>query len=173
MDNKNERYYLLFGGIASLVMGLLLFTQTTAALSIVMLLVGLAWFIHGVFRLVGIFIDKAQWGWKLFSGVIGVAAGLLVLRNPIESTVVIPALYAILWGIFGILIGGAALIGAFRGEGWGQGIFGAITLIIGLLFIFNAAVAGAVLVWLTALLLVIQGVLGIFFSFRQPKTATA
>jgi len=171
MESKNDRYVLLYGGIASLVFGLLLFTQTTAALGVIMLLVGLAWFIHGLVRLVGIFIDKTEWGWKLFSGIIGVTAGLLVLRNPIDSTVVIPALYAILWGIFGVLIGGAALFSAFKGEGWGMGIFGAITLIIGLLFIFNAAVAGSVLVWLTALLLVIQGVVGIVWSFRKPKTA--
>ena len=167
MDNKTERYILLFGGIISLIFGILLFTQTTATLGLIMLLVGLSWFIQGIITLASIFIDKAEWGWKLFSGIIGLAAGLLVLRNPVESTVVIPAIYAILLGIFGLLIGIAALIAAFQGEGWGIGIFGAFSLVIGLAMMFNSAVSGAVLVWLTALLLVIQGAVGVFWSFSK------
>ena len=167
MDNKNERYILLFGGIVSLVFGVLLFTQTTATLGLIMLLVGLSWFIQGIVTLAGIFIDKAEWGWKLFSGIIGLAAGLLVLRNPVESTVAIPAIYAILLGIFGLLIGISALIAAFQGEGWGIGIFGAFSLVLGLAMMFNSVVGGAVLVWLTALLLVIQGAVGVFWSFSK------
>jgi len=165
MDNKTERYILLFGGIVSLVFGVLLFMQTTATLGLIMLLVGLSWFIQGVVTMASIFIDKAEWGWKLFGGIIGLAAGLIVLRNPVESTVVIPAIYAILMGIFGLLIGISALIAAFQGEGWGVGIFGAFSLAIGLLLMFNSVVGGAVLVWLTALLLVIQGALGVLWSF--------
>jgi uncharacterized membrane protein HdeD (DUF308 family) len=57
------------------------------------------------------------------------------------------------------------LIAAFQGEGWGVGIFGAISILIGLLLMFNAVVGGQVLVWLTALLLVIQGGIGIVMSF--------
>jgi uncharacterized membrane protein HdeD (DUF308 family) len=167
MDNTAERNILLFGGIVSLVFGVLLFTQPTATLALIMLLVGLSWFIQGIVTLVSVFIDKAEWGWKLFGGIIGMAAGLLVLRNPVESTVAIPAIYAILLGIFGLLIGIAALIGAFRGEGWGIGIFGLISLVIGLAMMFNSVVGGAVLVWLTALLLVIQGAVGVFWSLAR------
>ena len=166
MEN-NDRYVMLFGGIVSLVFGILLFTQTTAALSLVMLLLGLSWFIQGIFTLLSIFIDKARWGWKLFGGVIGIAAGLLVFSNPVASTVAVPAVVALLLGLFGILIGISALIGAFQGEGWGAGIFGAISLIIGLLLIFNAAIGGQLLIWLTALLLVVQGIVGIVFSFMK------
>jgi uncharacterized membrane protein HdeD (DUF308 family) len=167
MDNKNDRYILLFGGIVSLVFGVLLFTQTTATLALIMFLVGLSWFIQGIVTLASIFIDKAEWGWKLFGGVIGLAAGLLVLRNPVDSTVAIPAIYAILLGIFGVLIGISTLIAAFQGEGWGVGIFGAFSLVIGLALMFNSVVGGAVLVWLTALLLVIQGAVGVFWSISK------
>ena len=163
--NKNDRYFLLFGGIISLVFGILLFTQTGATLSLIMLLVGLAWFIQGVVSLLGIFIDKSEWGWKLFGGVIGVAAGLLVFQNPVAGTVVVAGVVALLLGVFGVLIGISALIAAFQGEGWGAGIFGAISIVIGLLMIFNAVVSAQVLIWLTALLLVIQGGIGVVMSF--------
>jgi len=165
-QDHTMNYALLFGGIASLVFGLLLFTQTTAALAIIMLLIGLMWFIQGVFNLLSIFIDKAEWGWKLFGGVIGIAAGLLVLQNPIESTTVVPAVVAWLMGLFGIIIGISGLIDAFKGGGWGVGVFGVVAILIGLLFLFNSMVSGQVLVWLLALLLVIQGAVGIFYAFK-------
>lgn len=167
MNNNSDRYLLLFGGIISLVMGILLFTQTTATLGVIMLLTGLAWFIQGVVTMASIFINKSGWGWNLFSGIIGVAAGLVVLRNPVESSVVLPAIYAILLGIFGVLIGVSALIAAFKGAGWGIGVFGAVSLVIGLLLMFNSVVGGATLVWLTALLLVIQGAVGVIGSFSR------
>ena len=165
--DKNERNFLLFGGIVSLVFGTLLFTQTTATLALIMLLVGLSWFIQGIVTLLAIFIDKQAWGFKLFGGVIGIAAGLLVLQNPLTSTVAIPAVLAILLGIFGVLIGASALIAAFQGGGWGAGIFGAVSLVLGLLIMFNSVVGGQMLVWISALLFVIQGAIGIFFALSN------
>ncbi|MFN2221342.1 MAG: HdeD family acid-resistance protein [Candidatus Promineifilaceae bacterium] len=164
---KSDRYLLLFGGIISLVFGILLFTQTSATLALIMLLVGLTWFIQGIVTLLAIFIDKETWGWKLFGGAIGIAAGLLVLQNPLASTQVVPGVLALILGIFGLLIGISALIAAFQGEGWGAGIFGAVSLVIGLVLIFNPLVGGQALVWLTALLLVIQGALGVILSFTN------
>jgi uncharacterized membrane protein HdeD (DUF308 family) len=165
---KGDRMLLLFGGIVSLVLGILLFTQTGATLSVVMLLVGLSWFIWGIFSLLSIFIDKKEWGWRLFGGVIGIAAGWLVLSNPVASTVAVPAAVAIVLGVFGVIIGIAALISAFQGEGWGVGIFGAVSIIIGLLMMFNSVVSAQVLIILTGILLVIQGGIGIIMSFIRP-----
>lgn len=164
---KSDRYVMLFGGIVSLVFGILLFTRTGATLSVIMLLVGLSWFIWGIVTLLGIFIDKSAWGWKLFGGVIGIAAGMLVFQNPVASTVAVPAVLAIIMGIFGVLIGISSLIAAFQGEGWGAGIFGAISLVIGLLLMFNSVVGGQALIWITALLLVIQGAIGVILSFTN------
>jgi uncharacterized membrane protein HdeD (DUF308 family) len=163
--DKSERYLVLFGGIISLVLGLLLLTRPSATLAVVMLLVGLAWFIHGVVILLSIFIDKGDWGWKLFGGVIGVAAGLLVFQNPVASTVAVPAVLALVLGVFGILIGVSALVAAFQGGGWWAGIFGAISIVIGLLMLFNSVIAGGVLVIVTAVLLVVQGGIGVVMSF--------
>jgi uncharacterized membrane protein HdeD (DUF308 family) len=129
--------------------------------------VGLSWFIWGIVLLLGIFIDKAEWGWKLFGGVIGIAAGLLVFQNPVASTVAVPAVVAIILGIMGLLIGISALIAAFQGEGWGVGIFGGISILLGLLLMFNSLVGGQVLIWVSALLLIVQGGFGVIRSFMK------
>ena len=157
---------LLFGGIASLVIGVLLLFQREFSLSVLMLLVGVLWFIQGLAAIMGIFIDKSGWGWKLFFGAVGIAAGLMVFRNPIESAAVVPAVAAFLMGVFGIIMGIGAIIGAFQGEGWGVGIFGVIAVVIGLLFIFNSVVSGQLLVWLFAILLIIQGAAGVYYAYK-------
>lgn len=165
--DKSDRYFLLFGGIVSLVLGILLFTRTAASLSVVVLIIGLTWFIQGVFSILSIFIDKKGWGWNLFGGVIGIAAGLIVIQNPVAGAVVLPAVVALMMGVFGLMIGISALIAAFQGEGWGAGIFGAISILLGLLLMFNSVVGGAALVWVAAILLVIQGGVGIVMSFMK------
>jgi uncharacterized membrane protein HdeD (DUF308 family) len=77
----------------------------------------------------------------------------------------VPAAVAIVLGVFGVIIGIAALISAFQGEGWGVGIFGAVSIVIGLLMMFNSVVSAGVLIILTGILLVIQGGVGIVMSF--------
>jgi uncharacterized membrane protein HdeD (DUF308 family) len=172
---KEDRYLLLFGGIISLVFGILLFARTDATLTLIMLLVGLAWFIQGIVTLLGAFIDHSSWGWKLFGGALGIAAGLLVLQHPLASTEVVPAVLVLILGIFGVLIGIVSLVGAFQGGGWGAGIFGAVSLVIGLLFMFNSYVSSEILIWLFALLLVIQGGFGVltalFSKTKEPSSA--
>lgn len=80
---------------------------------------------------------------------------------------IIQTIVAILLGIIGILIGVSAVIAAFQGEGWGVGIFGAFSIVLSMLLLFNSLVGGQVLVWLTALLLVIQGGYGVIRSFMK------
>ena len=165
-QDHSLNYGMLFMGVASLVFGLLLFTQTQATLTILMLLIGILWFVQGLSALLGIFIDKSEWGWKLFFGVIGMAAGWLVFKMPVESSVAVPAIFAWLLGLFGIIMGIGALIGAFKGGGWGVGVLGVVVILIGLLFMFNSVVSGQILVWLLALLLLIQGVVSIYYAFK-------
>jgi uncharacterized membrane protein HdeD (DUF308 family) len=59
----------------------------------------------------------------------------------------VPAVVALILGVFGLIIGIAAVIGAFQGEGWGAGIFGVISIIIGLLLMFNSLVGGQARFW--------------------------
>jgi len=165
-QDESMNYALLFGGIASLVFGALLLFQREFSLGVVMLLIGLLWFIQGVAAIMSIFLDKSGWGWKLFFGAIGVAAGLLVFRNPIDSATVLPAIFAFLMGIFGVIMGIGGLIDAFKGSGWGVGVFSVVAIIIGLLFIFNSAVSGQVLVWILAVLLVIQGAAAVYYAYK-------
>ena len=121
-DVKLTKAIFMMGGIVSLVFGLLLLTRTQQTIEIIMLLLGLWWLIQGIFNLFSIFIDKAQWGWKLLGGAFGILAGLLVLNFPMVGGMVYLSITVIILGVFGLIFGIAALIAAFQGGGWGAGI---------------------------------------------------
>ena len=165
IDNINS-HSLLLGGIASIIFGTLLLSWPGATLSVIMLLVGLWWLVQGIAMIFGIFIDRTSWGWKLIGGIIGILAGILVLQHPLQAAVIVPATLALILGILGMSMGIIAVIAAFAGDGWGTGILGVISILIGLLFIFNAWVGGMVLVWATAMLMILSGVAGIYWAYK-------
>ena len=166
IDKVNSQA-LLLGGIASIIFGILLVSWPGATLSVVMLLVGLWWLIQGIAMIFGIFIDRSNWVWKLLGGIIGILAGILVLQHPLQAAVIVPATLALILGILGLSMGIIAIIAAFAGDGWGTGILGIISILIGLLFIFNAMVGGVVLVYATAFLMIVSGISGIYWAYKS------
>jgi uncharacterized membrane protein HdeD (DUF308 family) len=61
-------------------------------------------------------------------------------------------------------------VGAFRGGGIGAGVFGAVSVIIGLLVVFNLEIAVDTLIILFAVLLLIDGVSGIYLGLKYRDT---
>ena len=82
----------------------------------------------------------------MFIGLLGIVAGIIVIQHPLWGSFVLPAVAAIILGIQGLIVGVVSLILAFKGGGWGVGILGVLSIVIGLLLLFNALVAGQILV---------------------------
>ncbi|MBI4673502.1 MAG: DUF308 domain-containing protein [Chloroflexi bacterium] len=77
----------LIEGISSIVLGLLLLTNPAVTVLVLVQFLGIWWLVSGILDIVGIFMDKTAWGWKLFSGIIGILAGIVILQHPILSTI--------------------------------------------------------------------------------------
>lgn len=167
MEKKYVNGVFLLGGIISLIFGILLITRTQGIIEVIMILVGLWWLIQGLFNLLAIFIDRSQWVWKLLGGILGVIAGLIVLNFPLLGGAVYFGTMMILLGVIGLLFGVVSIVAAFQGAGWGAGLFGVVSVIIGLLMIFNVFVALNILFWIFAILLIIQGAVAIFIGVTQ------
>jgi uncharacterized membrane protein HdeD (DUF308 family) len=166
-------WIVLLQGIASVIIGILLFTDPAATLVTLTIFLGVFWFIYGIFDLVRMFGDASNWGWHLIGGILGVLCGLAIVRNPLWAAVLVPATLVWLLGVFGIVIGIVSLVQAFRGDGWGSGVLGALSVILGLVLLFgNTLVAATVLVWTIAGIAVIGGIVAVFMSF-QIKGARA
>jgi uncharacterized membrane protein HdeD (DUF308 family) len=135
----------------------------------------LYWLIQGTFTLIAMFIDHSAWGWKLFIGILGILAGVVVMRHPIASAVELPMLLILLLGIQGVIAGIVSLVMAFKGGGWGAGILGAISIIFGIFLIVNFATLSMVVAfyWIAAILALIVGVVQIVHAFQQRKASAA
>jgi len=162
-------WLLLMGGILNIIVGILLLAnpvKTTIAFAWVL---GLYWFVQGIFTLVAMFIDHSSWGWKLFMGVVGIVAGIVVLRYPIASAVAIPAILILVLGIQGVIVGIIELVMAFKGGGWGAALLGALSIIFGIILILNYANPAAILtfIWVVAIFAIVGGIAEIVQAFRQ------
>lgn len=159
----------LIEGISSVVLGLLLLTNPAATVLILIQFLGIWWLVSGILDVVSIFIDNTAWGWKLFSGIVGILAGIVILQHPIVSTVGLTQFVVIVLGILGIIQGIIGLIGAFQGGGWLSALYGVVSIIIGLILLFNQLAAGIGLWLLIGAFALISGGIGIWQSFQIKK----
>lgn len=160
-------WVVLIEGIAAIIIGILLLANPRATTVVLIQFLGIYWFIIGIIDIVRIFIDSSMWGWKLFSGIIGILAGILILQHPIWSTFLVPTVFVWVFGFFGIMIGIIGLIQAFQGAGWGAGILGVLSILFGLLLITNAFVASLTLPFIFGILGIVGGLAALVIAFQM------
>ena len=163
---------LITGSLAVVVGAILLWGGFVNKVETYMLLVqilGIWWLVQGIFDIVAIFVDHSMWGWKLFMGIVSIAAGTYILSYPIVSAVALPKIFVLVMGIWGLMYGVILLIMAFSGGGWGAGILGALGIIFGIALTINYADPGMglAMLWTAAVFGVIGGIAMIVQSFRQ------
>jgi len=164
---------LITGIMALIVGGILLWApllRTKADVYLVLVqILGIYWLVEGIFEIIAIFVDRTMWGWKLFLGIISIAAGTYILSYPVVSAIALPKIFALVLGIWGLMYGVSLLIMAFSGGGWGAGILGVLGIIFGIALMVNYYKVGVGLsmVWTAAVFGVIGGIGLIFQAFRQ------
>jgi len=159
-------WLILIQGIFSVLIGLLLLISPGVTTIVLIQFLGFYWLIGGIFGIVSIFIDSSLWGWKLFAGILGILAGLLIIQNPLWSTLIVPSTLVIILGIEGMIIGLVSLIQAFSGGGWGVGILGALSILFGLLLVTNPLIGAATLVIVLGILGLAGGIIAIIYAFQ-------
>ncbi len=166
-------WLVLLEGIAAVIIGIFLLTAPGITLLFLVQVTGFFWLIGGIFRIVSIFVDKSLWGWKLIAGILGILAGIVVLQHPLWSTLLLPAVYVIILGILGIISGGASLVMAFRGGGWGMGTLGVLSIVLGIVLLLNPLYIGiAVLPFVLGAFSLVGGILAIVLAFVTRKGST-
>lgn len=156
----------LLEGIASVVFGVLLLTAPGATLVALAMVLGLYFLAMGVLELVRMFVDRSvAWYWSFLVGIIGVAAGILVLNHPLFAALALPTTLVVYLGVLGLIFGVFGIIAAFAGGGIGSFVLGGINLLIGLLLLSSPVAAAIAVPFVFGILLVIEGVALVFWSF--------
>src|SRR5215467_15767175 len=90
----------LLQGISAIIIGALLVVEPADTLLALIPLIGIYWLVIGILSLVRIFIDRSvPWIFSLLTGIIGVLAGIAVLRHPMIAAVMIPTVLVIVLGV--------------------------------------------------------------------------
>ncbi|MBX6380505.1 MAG: DUF308 domain-containing protein [Thermoflavifilum aggregans] len=168
-------------GLLALIFALLAFFMPVTAIFALTIVFGAFSFADGIFAIV-LSVRKMQkgkhWGWLLFSGMLGVLAGLVVFFYPLISTVVLAAFLWASIGIWSMLIGLMEFISAFRlrreikGEVWLMlsGIFSIILGFIILWMFFNEPASALLLSgWVIGINALISAVTYLLLGFRLKK----
>ena len=155
----------MIAGITAFIVGLLLLISPGMTLLVLVQLLGVYWLVTGILAFVSLCTDRTLWGWKLVSGVLGVLAGLLVLRDPLWSTIFVPTVLVIFLAIDVLIIGVTQVIHAFSGGGWGLAILGILNIILGLILLFNPLIGALFLPILLGFFAVIGGSLAAIRAF--------
>lgn len=159
-------WVVLIEGIAILLIGILLITSPGLTTLVIVQFLGFFWLISGILSLASLFMDRTLWGWKLLSGILAILAGLLVVRHPLWSAVLIPTILVLFLAIDALIMGGVKIIHAFQGAGWGTGIIGAIDIAFGIILLMAPVIAALVLPIVVGVFAVAGGIATIILSFR-------
>jgi uncharacterized membrane protein HdeD (DUF308 family) len=163
---------LISGILAALIGATMLWGNFVTRVDLYMFLVmflGIWWMVQGIFDIVGIFVDHSMWGWKLFIGIVSIAAGYYIVSYPLISAVALPKIFALVLGVWGLMYGIILLIMAFQGGGWGAGILGVLGIIFGLALMGSYYVRGMglAMLWSASLFAFVGGIVMIFQAFKQ------
>lgn len=160
-------WVVLIEGIAAIIIGVLLLVNPRITTTVLIQFLGIYWFIVGIIDIVRIFMDSSMWGWKLFSGIIGILAGIAIIQYPLWASLLVPTVLVWVFGFFGIVIGIIGLIQAFQGAGWGAGILGALSILFGILLLTNALFASLTLPFIVGILAIVGGLAALVMAFQM------
>jgi uncharacterized membrane protein HdeD (DUF308 family) len=168
LPQKSDIWWVfLLQGFAGIILGLMLVTQPGATIVALTTFLGFYWLITGLLGLVQVFVDRSiPWIWSLLSGLVGILAGLFVLRHPLVAALTVPTVLVIILGIQGLAMGALQIIGGFKGGGIGPFILGGINVLVGILLLGSPIAAALAIPVVFGVLLLIQGVGLIILAFR-------
>jgi uncharacterized membrane protein HdeD (DUF308 family) len=157
----------LLQGIAAIIIGALLVAEPAETFLTLLPFLGIYWLVIGILSLVRVFIDRSvPWIWSLLTGIVGVLAGVAVLRHPLLAAIMIPTVLVIVLGVQGLVMGILEIIEGFEGGGPGSFILGVINILVGLLLLARPIAAALAVPLVFGILLLVQGIGLIVFAFR-------
>ncbi len=160
-------WVVLLEGIIAVIVGLFLLYQPVITTILLIQVLGIFWLAAGIVSVIGALIFPENRWWKLLSGILSIIAGIVILMYPAYSSLVVLTLFIIFIGAWAIVTGAVSLAWAFKGGGWGVGILGVLTIILGLLLLTNSLAGILVLPWMFGFFLIIGGIGSIIWGLRM------
>jgi len=131
-------WVLFLEGLFQLVLGSLLLVSTDITMLVLVEFLGIYWLIRGVIMIVLMFVGKYKDRMLLlFGGLLGIIAGIVVLRYPLFSTFLMLETLVVFIAIIGLVQGAISIVKGSLSGGFGDVLLGIILCIVGFLLLFN------------------------------------
>ena len=165
---------LLFMGVITLGLGVIVIVWPSQTLTVLSILLGLQLLLIGIFRLITAFSDDTvSPGLTGFIGVLLIIGGAIVLRNPFETVAVLATILGVAWIVIGIEEMIEAIANS-RAESRGMMFFGGLlSLGAGIIVVVWPAPTVTVIAWIAGLYLIIFGLFLAASAFSMRSVAKA
>ena len=168
---------ILLRGIILILLGIVMLAYPGATLTVLIIMMGAWWLVDGIVTIVKSIKGRKElpaWGWGIFTGILGILAGIIVLAQPLVGIVLTTtfliwflAIAALLYGINGIVTG-IRLRKEIKGE-WSMVIGGILSMIFGIVLMVNPLVSAVTLVISIGVIAIIGGIVISVLAFTVRK----
>ena len=138
----------LLEGIIAIIVGIFLLYEPIATTILLIQILAIFWLVEGIFSFIRALVFTRDGKWKLLSGILSIIAGAVILMYPVISPYIVLRLLIIFIGILALVNGAVIITSALKGGGWGTGILGALTIVLGLLLLTNSLAGIIILPWI-------------------------
>ena len=110
-------------------------------------------------------------GWKFLvvQGVVAIVFGIIAMVWPVETAMVL----VVLWGIFALVDGVAAIVAAFRVEGGGRKtlfvVIGVVSIIAGIVAVLEPVYTAVALTWVLGIWLIVRAGFEAYAAFALEQ----
>jgi uncharacterized membrane protein HdeD (DUF308 family) len=164
----------LFLGVVTLVLGLIVSFNPTTSLNVIAVLLGVLMIASGIFHLIRAFASsESRRVWAGIAGLLLIVIGVVLIRHLNLTVAAIGLLIGATWIVQGIAALAAALSGGSReGRGWWI-LFGAVSLIAGIVVAATPVSSVRAIAILVGIWFVIQGLCEIIAAFMLRHAVNA
>ncbi len=157
-------------GLVTLGLGIALLVWPDATIVVFAVLLAIQLIIGGIFRIVtAVGMGKMDGGMRALiglSGGVALVVGLLILREPLQSVLVLGMILGVWWLVVGVIDVISAIVNpSTRGRGWDI-VVGVISILAGGFLLVYTDLSLKVLVVFVGVWLVLAGVIATFAAFR-------
>jgi uncharacterized membrane protein HdeD (DUF308 family) len=157
-------------GIVTLGLGVVLVVWPDATVTVFTVLLAIQLIVAGIFRIVSaLSADRADGGVRALIGLSGglsLIVGLLILRDPLQSVLVLGMILGVFWVIAGVIdILGAMVAPGPSGRGW-EFFTGIVSMLAGGFLLVYTDLSLKLLVVFVAIWLIVAGALAVVAAFR-------
>lgn len=166
---------LLLWGIAWIILGFFLFFQPGVTAILLVQIMAVFWVVGGVIDLMnGLTHAQPSRGWRIFGGILGVAAGVVIMVHPIVGTLVTIAFGFYLLAFAAIVTGVINMVGGFKQSlSWGASLLGLAQVILGIFLVTHPLVGMLAYVPTLGMITIAAGIVIIVASFKAKRMLAA